>query len=342
MPTSSHDRRADGVTPPYFSVVLIAHQQREFVVDAVRSVQAQDDPAWELIAIDDGSTDGTIDVLHALAADDARIRVVPIEHTGLPSATRNAGLSRVSGEVVSFLDADDLYAPGRFGRVRRAFEASPDADVLFGDYRPFGLPKWDAISGGYLAHGGHAARYAQIGEARPGGEVWMRDEAIMRVLASEFFGAFTLNITVRRRLVDARALRFDESLLMAEDHDFVFRALRGSRCVYVPEILGHFRRQAQTISNRPSARGLRDAFQVRRRHAEAIDMRRLDPAVRRELRSRLAAFAFEWGYASALQGDHATARRAYLSALPYGARLRHLKGYVRAWLGAVASPRRAT
>src|SRR5260221_9980066 len=130
---------------PYTSVILISYQQRDLVADAVRSVQEQDDPSWEIIAVDDGSTDGTLAVLQELAAKDARIRVIAKDNTRLPSISRNVGLAAARSEIVSFLDADDKYTPGRFSRIRRAFDAWPDPSVLSGGLQPYRRPQRDAL-----------------------------------------------------------------------------------------------------------------------------------------------------------------------------------------------------
>jgi glycosyltransferase involved in cell wall biosynthesis len=317
---------------PFHSIVMISYQQRALVEDAVRSVREQDDQDWELIAVDDGSTDGTLALLQHLALEDPRIQVVAKTNTRLPSIARNVGLEKARGTVVSFLDGDDQYTPGRLARVRRAFEACPDANILFGDYKPFGMPKWDAIAEGYLKHLGMDDRYASLGQELPSGDVCIPAAKLLPVLVCEFFGAFTLNIAIRRDVIASRKLRFDESLLMAEDHDFVVRALGDGSAIFVRQVLGNWLRQWNTISSSPNAKGHRDAFEVLERHLLALDVkgvRRPDTTI---VRGRLADRAFEWGYAAAQARDFTGARQGYLAALRYRPDLRTASGYLKALL----------
>src|SRR5262245_14928653 len=80
-----------------------------FVEEAARSVIAQTYPHWELIVIDDGSTDGTAERL--AARDDARIRVLPAAQVAHSAQLRNRGVGAGSGELIAFLDSDDGWMP---------------------------------------------------------------------------------------------------------------------------------------------------------------------------------------------------------------------------------------
>lgn len=86
------------------------YQSADTLEKSVRSVQDQTVCDWELIAVDDGSTDCTLEALYALARGDVRIRVIHQENGGVSSA-RNRGIEEAKGEWVFFLDADDLLTP---------------------------------------------------------------------------------------------------------------------------------------------------------------------------------------------------------------------------------------
>lgn len=89
------------------SVVVTFYNQAEFVASALDSVLAQTYPAFEVIVVDDGSTDGT---LAACSAYGDRITVIHQENAG-PSGARNSGLRRTRGSLVTFLDGDDIWSP---------------------------------------------------------------------------------------------------------------------------------------------------------------------------------------------------------------------------------------
>ena len=91
---------------PTVSIIMPCFQNGETLARSVQSVQAQTFEGWELIAVDDGSTDGTLARLCALVATEPRMRVLHQENGGV-SAARNAGIDAAQGEWLFFLDADD-------------------------------------------------------------------------------------------------------------------------------------------------------------------------------------------------------------------------------------------
>jgi glycosyltransferase involved in cell wall biosynthesis len=103
------------------SVIVPTYNRREFLAEAVRSVQVQSWTDRELIVVDDGSTDGTPD----LAARDG-IHIIRTAHSGRPGRVRNIGAEAASGEYLAFLDSDDLWKPEKLARQMRFFEEHPD------------------------------------------------------------------------------------------------------------------------------------------------------------------------------------------------------------------------
>ena len=95
---------------PRVSVIMPCYQSGATAEKSVRSVMAQTTPDWELIAVNDGSTDDTQAVLERLAAQEPRMRVIRQENGGV-SRARNAGIREARGEWLFFLDADDVLLP---------------------------------------------------------------------------------------------------------------------------------------------------------------------------------------------------------------------------------------
>lgn len=117
------------MTAPLVTVVIPCFNYEEYVADAVRSALDQDWPAVEVIAVDDGSTDGTPDVLAGFG--DA-IRVIRRENGGLNAST-STGVAAAHGDFITFLDADDTWAPGRTRALAEPLIAHPDAGITYGD-----------------------------------------------------------------------------------------------------------------------------------------------------------------------------------------------------------------
>jgi len=147
---------------PLISVIMAAYNCDQFVGEAVRSIQEQSYGNWEMICVDDCSTDGTYDVLQGLARSDGRIKVLRNEENLGCSATRNAALEHAQGELIALQDADDLSLPDRFERslplVQDADLVGSDAFVVdeagrqVGSYRagwdPRQMSAWDCLMWG--------------------------------------------------------------------------------------------------------------------------------------------------------------------------------------------------
>jgi len=95
--------------PPLVSVVLPTYNRWPMIAEAVESVLAQTFRDFELVVIDDGSTDNTT---RLLSSCDSRLRVLSQPHTGV-AAARNAGVARSRGKYIAFLDSDDLWLPAK-------------------------------------------------------------------------------------------------------------------------------------------------------------------------------------------------------------------------------------
>lgn len=145
---------------PRVSVVIPCFQQGQWVEDAVASVFAQRFDSWEIVLVDDGSTDpATIAALDELGTW-PRVRLVRQSNRGLPAA-RNAGIAAGSGEFIVPLDADDELEPGYLEVMVAALEAHPDAAYahcwarLFGDVDAIWVPRpfnryWQRLSNGIV------------------------------------------------------------------------------------------------------------------------------------------------------------------------------------------------
>jgi hypothetical protein len=113
------------------SVIMPTRNRHEWIGRAIASVQAQTYTRWELVVVDDGSSDGTPALLADVAAKDERIRHLRIEHQGAPAA-RNAGMGSATGEIVAYLDDDNVMHEGWLKAVVWAFSCWPQTDVLYG------------------------------------------------------------------------------------------------------------------------------------------------------------------------------------------------------------------
>ena len=190
---------------PSVSVVVPAFEAARFLEEAVGSIRAQTRPVNEVIIVDDGSTDETLAIAHRLAAAWTAVRVVSQENRG-PSAARNAGLSTASGDLVTFLDADDRMVTDRI-EVQVAFLAAHRGiDIVFGQKR-------DELEPGAVAPAAHADRPAG---ARPD---------------------YVISMMVRRAVLDAVG-GFDPERRLSEEYEWLSRATAaGFRFAVIEHVL---------------------------------------------------------------------------------------------------------
>ncbi len=113
---------------PRVSVIIPVYKAEKFVADAIRSVLAQTYADFEIIVVDDGSPDKSIEVCQQF--DDLRVRIIRQSNRGLPGA-RNTGIRNAVGEYVALLDADDLWAPQKLEKHVQHLEESPDVGISF-------------------------------------------------------------------------------------------------------------------------------------------------------------------------------------------------------------------
>lgn len=116
---------------PLVSVIMAAYNARPYVAHTCQSVLAQTHTRLELIVVDDGSTDGTGEVVEALSEADPRVRLLTQANSGV-AAARNAGIAAAAGEFVAPIDSDDVWAPAKLARqVGRLRDAGPDAGLAY-------------------------------------------------------------------------------------------------------------------------------------------------------------------------------------------------------------------
>lgn len=98
-------------TTPFFSIITPVYNSRKYLVETIRSVEAQSFRDFEHILIDDGSTDGSLELIEEYLQRDSRARLVKMKMNGGVAAARNAGIDGSRGSYICFLDSDDWWSP---------------------------------------------------------------------------------------------------------------------------------------------------------------------------------------------------------------------------------------
>ena len=261
------DQARTFASPPLISIITpVFDTPVSRLEEAVQSVVAQGYENWELLLIDDGSTDS--DLLHILphlAARDRRIVLANLGKHGGISAASNRGLELARGEWVTFLDHDDVLEPDALFQIVMAFQMHRDVDLIYSDEDKLGENGFEAPS------------------FKPD---WSPDF----FLSHNYVGHLT---AVRRDLVQ-KAGGFRSQFDSAQDYDLFFRVTElTSRIHHIPRVLYHWRRSesssAISVRQKPeqldaSRRAIEDHLKRRNEAAHVtVDWRTHAFRVRREL-----------------------------------------------------------
>jgi len=135
---------------PLVSVVCTTYNSASYLRETLDSVFKQTYRRWELVVADDGSTDGTPSIVSEyLPQQENRIRLIRLEHRGVPAATRNAAAFAAQGDYLAFLDSDDPWHPAKLARQVAFFSDHPEFEachtgfVLTGD--PQAVDHWNRV-----------------------------------------------------------------------------------------------------------------------------------------------------------------------------------------------------
>ena len=225
---------------PLISVVLPVFNAQLYVGEAVRSILAQTFVDFELIIINDRSTDGTLPVLQSFLLEDKRVLLISRENRGLV-ATLNEGIGISRGIWIARMDADDIAAPTRFER-QLEWLGKTGADICVTWVKFFGASRTRVL------------RHPQSDGA---------------IKAELLFGAPFAHPTVMMKASLARQLLYDSAWEKCEDYDLWERAARGGwQMTNVPEVLLHYRHHESQISYTFPIYQMDLAQKIRRRYWE--------------------------------------------------------------------------
>jgi len=281
------------------SVVIPTYNRAGTVIDAVRSVLAQHFEDFELIVVDDGSTDDTEARVAAIADD--RLRYIAGQHAGV-SAARNLGVRRATGSVIAFLDSDDVWRPDKLAREVDVLTKHPEVDAVFSDLEK---RHGDQVVPSFMRQTEVFSRHVP---RTPGGVVTLEPRELRLCLLEEVPikpSALTL-----RRAAFERVGGFDEAWSSSEDWELLLRLARAHRFAYIDEPLAVLHISPDSLHLVDQTRG--ETAMIRllaRERASLADDAEALAAVRRGLVTRVKHFG--WYYLDRRQ--RARASRVFLN-----------------------------
>jgi glycosyltransferase involved in cell wall biosynthesis len=227
-------------------------------------VLAQSFEEFELIVVDDGSSDGTAALL--AQQTDSRIRILTVPRNGGACAARNLGIGSARGDLVCFLDSDDVYLPSKLEVVGELFAAEPELDLLIDSF---------------VCRKGIGSRNRIKSNRNPPG---LSGREFRAALFERRIAKATTAISVRRRAL-CEVGCFDERLRRRQDLDLVLRLSRKHVCRTTDRILWEKRESADAIS-RDHTLFLQASIDICDRHPEYLSNH--SASLYRDLRSHFA------------------------------------------------------
>ena len=231
---------------PRVSVVMPVYNSERYLAEAIASVLGQTYPDFELIIVDDGSTDGSAAIVEAYARRDSRIQFMPLRENRGIASTRNHGIAAASGEYVAMMGNDDICLPDRLRRQVNFLDANPPIGVVGGNIH---VVDQDL---GFRFESNLPLEHALV--------TW-----------GLYFSASVADPTtmIRRELLVV-AGGYDEDCRTADDTELWTRLIQQTRFANLPDILMLYRRHPGAISVKHREKQRAEGSAVRRKALELL------------------------------------------------------------------------
>lgn len=239
--TPAMDRDAQS---PEISVIVCAYNREKMLDACLRSILASDHPSFEVIVVDDASTDGALGVARRHEAEDGRVRVFPRgEHVG-QNVNLNFAYRHARGRYIGWVDSDDLILPDCLIASAAELDARPEVGCVYTDQMVID------------------EHNRPIGYGRRAKVPYSKERMLL--------GFMTFHFRLYRRELHERVGGLDESFTAAADYDFCLKLSEVTEFCRLPRPLYLYRRHADTISSSRraeqiecSARAIRNALERR-------------------------------------------------------------------------------
>jgi glycosyltransferase involved in cell wall biosynthesis len=232
---------------PSVSIITPSFNQALFIEETIQSVLQQNYPNIEYLVMDGGSTDGTQDILHRY---DGQLTWVSEPDKGQANAI-NKGWQRSQGDIIAWLNSDDLYAPGAVRRAVETFVAHPKVAMVYGDNQ--GIDKAGRVLYTYTCF-----------------QMTLEDLLCFKIIGQP-------TVFLRRKVLDTVGW-LDESLHYLLDHDYWIRVAARYEIMYIPYVMAHHRMHEMAKNVEKADRFPQDAFTILEKiQADEVLSRHLEP-----------------------------------------------------------------
>lgn len=224
---------------PFISVIITSYNAGRFIEEAIQSILTQTYKNFEIIIVDDGSTDGTYNTIKQLGLKDKRIKAFRIRHSG-PSKASNLALRLAKGEFIARMDADDIACPDRLQKQVDFLLKHKDVVIV----------------------GGQCVLIDEVGKEIGEKRYPYSNKAIYNAL-------FVMNpiqhptCMIRRSLLPKNTISYHNHFLLAHDLEFIFEIAQYGKLANLPHVVLHYRQHANSLSLKNPKETFRATVRVR-------------------------------------------------------------------------------
>lgn len=285
---------------PKVSLIIPAYNAEKYVLDAIRSIDAQRYSPLEILLVDDGSTDGTVGLVKHAAP---HVKVVQQANAGA-AAARNTGLKVASGELVTFLDADDGWFPGKLAAQVDYLMRHPEVNVVFHKWLV-----WQPNENGQFATPVQPEE-KNANEIDPDKSGWLYTRLLFDCIVH------TSSVMLRRKVIDQIGY-FKTDLVIGEDYDYWLRVSRLFEMHKLDKTYSYYRETPGSLTKRPYPEN--NEYRVLMNAINTWGLAEVNGlSIQPEkIAGRLHQMMFDFGYGHYHRGVPSVARSAFAQALKH-------------------------
>ncbi len=313
---------------PRVSVVMPAFNVEKYIERAVTSVLDQSFTDLELIVVDDGSKDSTLEMVQTLAREDSRLKVIVQENAGRPSIARNRGIARSTGEYLAFLDSDDFWFPNRVEMMVSGLDQHPEWAAAFHDLK-FVAEDGSDLGHTYLADADFLSKAeGWLTNIEDG---WFECHPRFYVFMSLYFAAaHTQSIMIARSRLPEMEIFFDPQFIICEDTDLWIRLALAGRLGFLNQVLSGYR-QIGTSITRDQLRFASQSVNFHRHNLNRV-AELLSNDEKCHYECKLASYLRDLGFVHYERLELESSRMAYKQALKLDGKMTDLLALGKTWV----------
>jgi glycosyltransferase involved in cell wall biosynthesis len=228
------------------SLICPVYNVSQYLAEAIGSVLCQEVSDWELIAVNDASTDNSLEILQAYQKRDKRIRIIDLKQNKGQGFARNLAIGKAKGDYIMFLDADDYFPKDAFTTLVDNIATKPKTEIFVWGFSSFQTGKKPKKE--HLPQKPNKKR----------GETPFQ----LGMLCRKGFGATPWVYVVKRKCIEQYNIRFSEGIFF-EDVEFTTKLLYHTKKVgVIPKVCYHYRNHKTSVTGRPSRKKIKQKFEA--------------------------------------------------------------------------------